>query len=181
MTEEESESLEIVRRAMEDRSVYEEMASKESEVWSSLLPNLETSDASAVDREASRELYVGRHQSTLVRQTKERDLQFSSGVTLGCGAGRLERELIDAGVCEKFHGVDIAEGAIASAKSKLLKRKTCQLPTRWQILTMLSFQHRHMIWLSPKRYYIMSCILNTLQNKSGNLLNRTAIYGFTIL
>ena len=45
----EEEPLEIVRRAMEDRNVYEEMASKESEVWSSLLPNLETSDASAVD------------------------------------------------------------------------------------------------------------------------------------
>lgn len=126
----EEEPLEIVRRAMEDRSVYEEMASKESEVWSNLLPNLETSDASAVDREASRELYVGRHQSTLVRQTRERDLKFSNGVTLGCGAGRLERELIDAGVCESFHGVDIAEGAIASAKA-IAKEK--DLPITYEV------------------------------------------------
>jgi SAM-dependent methyltransferase len=45
---------------------------------------------------------------------RERGLTFERGLTLGCGAGRLERSLLQ--VCRSFHGIDISENAIATAR-----------------------------------------------------------------
>src|SRR5207247_10485836 len=47
---------------------------------------------------------------------QERNLKFENGLTLGCGAGRCERDLVSRGVCRSFHGIDISEEAIAAAR-----------------------------------------------------------------
>jgi len=107
---------EIIERALADRTIYDAMAARESEVWGGILPALERSAARAEDATASAELRAGRYQSSLVRVAMEKGLKFERGLTLGCGAGRLERALLKSGICQSFHGVDISEQAIADAR-----------------------------------------------------------------
>jgi SAM-dependent methyltransferase len=114
MTTETADS--IVRKAMQNPAVYADMAKREGEVWGRILPSLETSDARTVDAAAAGKLRAGRHGSSLPAIAKKLGLKFEHGVTLGCGAGRLERSLIKAGVCSSFQGIDISEDAIASAR-----------------------------------------------------------------
>ncbi len=109
-------AAEIVRRAMADRSVYDAMAARENEVWGKILPDRERSEAAIEDTKASIELRAARHFSSLATLAQERRLKFEHGLTLGCGAGRCERELLRNGVCRTFHGIDISEDAIAAAR-----------------------------------------------------------------
>jgi SAM-dependent methyltransferase len=50
------------------------------------------------------------------RVASDKALTFEHGLTLGCEAGRCERELISRGVCRSFHGIDLFESAIAMAR-----------------------------------------------------------------
>jgi hypothetical protein len=95
---------EIINRAMADRRVYDAMAAHENEVWGEILPALERSEARIEDTEASAKLGVAHDQSSLFQVAQEKKLKFERGLTLGCGAGRLERALIHGGVCQSFHG-----------------------------------------------------------------------------
>lgn len=108
---------EIIDRAMSDRAVYDLMAARENEVWGKILPALAQSEASAADAKASARLKAGRHQASLVQIAKEKGLTFEKGLTLGCGAGRLERHLLASRLCRSFHGIDISENAIAEARA----------------------------------------------------------------
>ena len=109
-------AAEIIRRAMADRSVYDAMASRENEVWGKILPERESSEAAIEDTKASIELRVSRNFSSLARLAQERQLKFEDGLTLGCGAGRCERELICQGICRTFHGIDVSANAILAAR-----------------------------------------------------------------
>jgi SAM-dependent methyltransferase len=110
-----NKAQEIIKQAMADRSVYDAMAARENEVWGKVLPDREHSEAQIEDAEASAKLRVARHTSSLLRVAQERKLKFENGLTLGCGTGRRERELVSRGVCRSFHGIDISEKAIAAA------------------------------------------------------------------
>ena len=107
---------EIIARAMADPNVYHAMAARENEVWGKILPDRERSEAAIEDTKASVGLRVARHFSSLSTLARERKLKFEHGLTLGCGAGRGERELIRNGVCRTFHGIDISENAIVAAR-----------------------------------------------------------------
>jgi SAM-dependent methyltransferase len=109
-------AAEIVRQAMADRSIYDAMAARENEVWGKILPDRERSEAAIADTKAGVELRVNRHFSSLSTLARERKLKFEHGLTLGCGAGRCERELVQNGICQSFHGIDISENAIATAR-----------------------------------------------------------------
>ena len=61
-------------------------------------------------------LGISRNNSSLYRVAKEKGLTFEHGLTLGCGAGRCERDLISGGVSLSFHGIDISEHAVAKAR-----------------------------------------------------------------
>jgi SAM-dependent methyltransferase len=120
----------IIERAMADRAVYDAMATRESEDWGRILPALEHSEARTEDASASAVLRIGRDQAALSRLAKERGLKFESGLTLGCGAGRLERTLLKDGVCQSFHGIDISEKAIADARETAKKER---LPLTYEV------------------------------------------------
>jgi SAM-dependent methyltransferase len=107
---------EIIKQAMADRSVYDAMVARENEVWGKILPDRERSEAAIEDAKASATLQICRGQSTLFALAKNKGLTFERGLTLGCGAGRLERDLVRWGVCRRFHGIDISEKAIAAAR-----------------------------------------------------------------
>ncbi|MEO8439051.1 MAG: methyltransferase domain-containing protein [Spartobacteria bacterium] len=111
-----SKAREIIERAMEDRAVYAAMAARESEVWGKILPALEHSEARAADARSSASLRIGRHMGSLIEIAKQKGLHFKHGLTLGCGAGRLERTLLEQGICERFHGIDISAQAVADAQ-----------------------------------------------------------------
>jgi SAM-dependent methyltransferase len=110
------DAQEIIKQAMADRSVYDAMAARENEVWGAILPALENSEAKIEDMAAAAKLNAGRHQSYLIGVAQEKNLTFERALTLGCGAGRLERALIREGVCGSFHGIDISEKAITAAR-----------------------------------------------------------------
>jgi 2-polyprenyl-3-methyl-5-hydroxy-6-metoxy-1,4-benzoquinol methylase len=107
---------EIIKQAMADRSVYDAMAARENEVWGAILPALEHSEAKIEDMAATEKLNANRYQSYLIGVSREKNLTFENGLTLGCGAGRLERALIGEGVCRSLHGIDISEKAITAAR-----------------------------------------------------------------
>lgn len=107
---------EIVRRAMADRAVYDAMIAAEKKMWGKTLPDRERSKAAAEDAKAGATLGICRYNSSLIRVANEKKLIFDHGLTLGCGAGRCERELISRGVCRSFHGIDLSENAIEMAR-----------------------------------------------------------------
>lgn len=109
-------AAEIVRQAMADRGIYDAMAARENQFWGKILPDRERSETAIADMKAGAELRVNRHLSSLSTLARERKLKFEHGLTLGCGAGRRERELVQNGICQSFHGVDISENAIATAR-----------------------------------------------------------------
>jgi SAM-dependent methyltransferase len=106
----------IVRRAMADRSVYDAMAARENEVWGKILTERESSEIAIEDSKAAATLRVNRNYSSLIQVANQKGLKFEHGLTLGCGAGRCERDLISRGVCRSFHGIDISEDAVAKAR-----------------------------------------------------------------
>ena len=121
---------EIIKRAMADRSVYDSMATRENELWGKILPNWQGSEAAIEDAEASAKLGVARYQSSLFQVVKKKNLKFEHGLTLGCGAGRLERAFVHAEICRAFHGIDISEKAIAIAR-QIAKEEN--LPLRYEV------------------------------------------------
>jgi SAM-dependent methyltransferase len=121
---------EVIKRAMADRSVYDAMAARENEISGKILPDLEHSEAQIEDIEASAKLKIARHTSSLLRVAQERNLKFENGLTLGCGTGRRERELVSRGVCRSFHGIDVSEKAIAAAR-KIAKEQ--DLPLTYEV------------------------------------------------
>jgi SAM-dependent methyltransferase len=107
---------EIIKRAMADRSVYDAMAARENEVWGKILPERDQSDLAVEDTKAGAMLGISRNYSSLSDVANEKGLTFERGLTLGCGTGRCERDLLSKGVGLSFHGIDISERAIAKAR-----------------------------------------------------------------
>lgn len=107
---------EIIRQAMADRSVYDAMAARENEVWGKILLERESSEIAIEDSKAAATLRLNRNYSSLTQVANQKALKFEHGLTLGCGAGRCERDLISRGVCRSFHGIDISEDAVAKAR-----------------------------------------------------------------
>ena len=125
-----AKAREIIDRAMSDRAVYDAMAARENEVWGKILPALAQSEASAADAKASAALKAGRHQASLVQIARGKGLTFETGLTLGCGAGRLERHLLASRICRNFHGIDISENAIQEARTTAARD---QLPITYEV------------------------------------------------
>jgi SAM-dependent methyltransferase len=128
---------EIIKQAMADRSVYDAMAARENEVWGAILPALEHSEAKIEDMAATAKLNANRHQSYLIGVAREKHLTFEYGLTLGCGAGRLERALIQEGVCRSLHGIDISKQAIAAAREIAKEQK---LPLTYEVADLNSVE-----------------------------------------
>jgi hypothetical protein len=75
-------ALKIVKEAMIDRSVHDAMAARENEVWGTILPALENSQAKMEDATATEKLNANRHQSYLIGVAREKNLRFQHGLTI---------------------------------------------------------------------------------------------------
>ena len=76
-------AAEIIRRAMADRSLYDEMAERENEVWGKILPDREESDLAIEETKAGASLGIFRNQASLPLVASEKGLKFEHGLTLG--------------------------------------------------------------------------------------------------
>lgn len=118
MTTLNEKAQQIIDRAMSDRSVYDEMARKEAEHWGSFLVARERSQAQEEDQMAAANLRLQRDGLSLRMWVKANDRVFENGLSIGCGEGRAERRMLDEKICRRFHGIDVAEGALAEAREK---------------------------------------------------------------
>jgi SAM-dependent methyltransferase len=105
----------IVHGLRSSPEAYEAAAKGEGEVWGRVFSDAERKAASEEDRIAALKLRPARGLG-LARVFRERNLTFGSGLSLACGSGRAEREFLRLGICERFHGIDIAADAIAEAR-----------------------------------------------------------------
>jgi SAM-dependent methyltransferase len=112
------EAQAIIDEAMRDRSVYERMAKREAEVWGKILPERESSAAVAADLAAVKQLGLQRHHVTFAEWAAREGRTFEHGLSLGCGEGRFEREMVANGTCRSMHGIDVSTEAIAVARKK---------------------------------------------------------------
>lgn len=108
---------EIIRQAKNDPKVYEEMSKGEADTWSRVALNTKRSKQREVENAASNELKFARNQIKLEDVLKKHGLEPKVGLSLGCGPGRAERRFMKTGICQEFHGIDISEDSIKSAKA----------------------------------------------------------------
>jgi 2-polyprenyl-3-methyl-5-hydroxy-6-metoxy-1,4-benzoquinol methylase len=105
----------IIRDAMESREVYERMARKEAEVWSNYFEDPEKEEIRQREQQAGLKLKPTRCQLRLPQALASVGIKPATGLSLGCGSGRAERGFLKQGICNSFHGVDIAPQAIEQA------------------------------------------------------------------
>jgi len=110
-----SKAAEIVQSLMSDETLYKEASKKEGEVWGKIFSDQRRNDALKEDQAAARELGINRDKINLRRMVAKHGIEPANGLSLACGGGRAERQLMQHGICETFHGIDIAEGALAEA------------------------------------------------------------------
>ena len=157
---------EIIKRAMADRSVYDAMAARENEVWGKILPAWERSEAQIEDADASAVLGIERHTSSLFWVAAKQKLKFEHGLTLGCGAGRRERELLSRGVCRSFHGIDVSEQAIAAAR-QIAKEQNLPLTYEVADLNFVELPKTAFDLVVAQTCFIMSFFSSASRNKYG--------------
>lgn len=107
---------EIIEAAMSDENVYRAMAAKEAQVWSRILTDPRREKVTRDDQKAAAELGLNRGRLSLASLIQELGFTPEFCLSLGCGSGRAERVLLQNGIGKAWHGVDIAEDAIASAR-----------------------------------------------------------------
>lgn len=107
----------IVRELRENPDAYREAGAKEGEVWGKTFSSPEFKRIAAEDQEAARTLQPMRGLA-LPGLARQRGLTFESGLSLACGNGRAERDLVQQKICARFHGIDISERAIAEAEAQ---------------------------------------------------------------
>jgi hypothetical protein len=146
---------ENLKQAMAHRSVYDAMAASENEVWGTILPALEDSQARLDDIATTEKLNANRHQSYLIGVAREKNLRFTNGLTLGCGAGRLERALVHEGICSTFHGI-----RPSLQRDRLPKKQSLPLIYEVADLNLVELPEKHSISWPPRPRFITSFFSN---------------------
>lgn len=108
----------IIEEAMASPEKYKEMARRESEVWSRHFTDPAHKEVREREKSAADVLGNTQRQLSLAKVIKEQGLKLKSGLSLGCGSGRAERVFLKQGICESFHGIDIAQDAVEEARNQ---------------------------------------------------------------
>lgn len=106
----------IIDEAMRSDDKYKEMARRESEVWSKHFTDPAHILVRERERVACEVLGNPNRQLGLARVLVQQGIKPTTGLSLGCGSGRAERGFLKQGICQSFHGIDIAPDAIGEAK-----------------------------------------------------------------
>jgi SAM-dependent methyltransferase len=107
----------IIQTLRSSSAAYREAAAKEGLVWGTLFSDPDFLDIRKDEQAAAAELRMHRNTLGLPGMLALAGLRPRSGLSLGCGSGRAEREFLQRGICEEFTGLDVAEAAIAEARA----------------------------------------------------------------
>jgi SAM-dependent methyltransferase len=106
----------FISDALASRAVYDQMAEREAAVWSRYFAEPAIESVRLAEQKAGECLSPGAGLLRLPQVLRDRGLTPKLGLSLGCGSGRAERAFLKQGVCASFHGIDIADAAIAEAR-----------------------------------------------------------------
>ena len=133
----------IIKDAMENPEVYRKMAEREAQVWSNFFSSPEKEAIRAKETEANQSLKMVTSALRLGQVLADHGLAPVTGLSLGCGSGRLERQLLATKICQSYHGIDIAADAIQEATNMAQK---LSLPLTYET------QDLNFVRLKPKSY-----------------------------
>lgn len=107
---------EAIDRLRESSESYRQAAKTEAEVWGKHFSDPDVIRVRQEDAAATVVLQLDRGRVTLAQLAKRLGLTFDRALSLACGSGRAERELIETGLCRSFVGIDIAPDALEQAR-----------------------------------------------------------------
>lgn len=118
MTDKPQTADEIIDNLRKSSTAYLAAAQKEGEVWGTLFSDQNFLAIRKDDQAAAAELGVNKGKPNgLATMLARTGLKPKSGLSLGCGSGRAERNFLKQGLCEKFIGLDVAADAIEEARA----------------------------------------------------------------
>ena len=106
----------IIDTFLNDSKAYAAASKKEGKVWGKVFSNDKRNQAVKKDQLAAASLGLNRDLPGLPGLLKKHGLNPKTGLSLACGGGRAEREYLRLGICERFHGIDMATGALKEAR-----------------------------------------------------------------
>ena len=119
----------IVKDLLENPNLYRQKSQQEGEVWGKYFSNNNFNELQQKDRQAAAKLKFNRHNLNFIPLLRENCQSANIGLSLACGNGRAERSVLQRGICNKFHGIDIADEALAKAK-KIAKEQNLDIVYR---------------------------------------------------
>ena len=111
-----SKADQIVQELLKNPNLYQQKSKQEGQVWGKIFSNPKHNDIKNQDQEAAKELKFNRDTLSPIALLRKYKISPSNGLSLACGSGRAERQFIKAGVCQKFHGIDISHQALENAR-----------------------------------------------------------------
>jgi SAM-dependent methyltransferase len=105
-----------IHTLLTDPEAYRKAAAEEGRIWGHHFSDDGPKAIRQADAQAALKLRPARHSRSFVSLARQNGWKFGRGLSLACGSGRAERELIGAGVCDSFVGIDVAEGAVEEAR-----------------------------------------------------------------
>lgn len=111
----------IIASLRTSAEAYKVAAVREGEVWGKEFSNAAHNDGRIADQAASAELGLSTSRLALPKVLAERAMRFERGLSLACGSGRAERQLVKSGTVSAFVGIDLAQGALAEAEAEAAK------------------------------------------------------------
>lgn len=106
----------IIQKALSDPEAYKRMAAEEDAHWSKTLSNPERVGKRKKAQEAAKTLRRNRDNFSSYEFFHKKRGSIKDGLILGCGAGRAERTYLKKNIGQSFHGIDIAQGAVDTAR-----------------------------------------------------------------
>ena len=152
-----SKANQIVEELLKNSDLYQQKSEQEGEVWGKIFSNPKHNDLKNQDQEAAKELKFNRDTLSPIALLRKYKISPSNGLSLACGNGRAERQFIKAGVCQKFHGIDISHQALEKAR-KIAVEKNLNITYEQDDLNNIS--------LSPNTYDLVitqNCLHHVLQ------------------
>jgi SAM-dependent methyltransferase len=107
---------EVIDSLRNSSDAYKVAAEREADVWGKHFSDPHVIKVREDDAKATVDLLLDRGRLTLAQVARNHHLTFTHGLSLACGSGRAERELLKLGLCESFVGVDIAPDALEEAR-----------------------------------------------------------------
>jgi SAM-dependent methyltransferase len=110
-------TTEFIERLRSDSEAYTAAKIAEGEAWGEQFGAERLKQVRADDARAALQLRPGRHGRSFGAVARSHGWHFDRGLSLACGSGGAERELIAQGICKHFVGIDVSEAVLVQARA----------------------------------------------------------------